>query len=525
MSTTTSHQPLHLTLRTPFVRRRRLPPLFPGELNLFMYPELKHYQRCYTFPSTPAGTYVAKSIYAPILRLPTEIFVRIFSFHSDASAPAFRTPFPTIPSYEFEAELDRLANTPLLTLSRVCGHWHHIVINTPALWSTFNLNGVLWNSSYGLEKTMGLLAAGLERSRNVPIEVRIFDETALPLAPRVFALLALHCHRWRTAEFFCSMDSIDLTVLRGRLSVQKLDIHLRPMPQGLDFLADTFRLETLAITPSLLAKIGPIPFKQLTSLTCGPAGPSGLSPAISAAAQLSRGSHFHLSAIGGTYQIFPVCIPPRMSAISQFSCRLMGNSDYRQACRALGSIFASLTLPNLEELRLTAVEYPKLISQWPHAQFCELSERSEFHRSLKVLNIAEVLIAEKDLISVLSSLGSLEHLEIADKHLVDGQGADLVVLTDNFLRTVTVQPDRCLVPRLRHFTCASRLQFTDHIFIMFVASRLELCPSSTFRAEIRALVSKGVSGLPTLLHELHMHSDSRFEYDYTSVNRVLASIE
>ncbi|KAJ7021376.1 hypothetical protein C8F04DRAFT_269265 [Mycena alexandri] len=520
MSTTTSQESLHLILRTPVVPGAPRMPQASRLWDLYLAMSPQHYRRCYTFPRTPptpAGTSLARPIYAPIRRLPTEIFVRIFLLHSDAFTPAFRTPFPTQPSYEVEAELDRLANTHLLTLSRVCGHWHHIVINTPALWSTFNLNGVLWSSSYHLEKTMVLLAAGLERSRNMPIEVSIFDESVLPLPRRVFELLAHHCHRWKAAEFYCVMESIDLSVLRGRLSVQKLEIDLRPMPHAIGFLVDTFQLETLVLPSSLLAKIGPIPFEQLTDLACERVGPPHLTRAISAAAQLSHGSHFHLSAVGEDSQSFPVCIPPKMSAISRFSCRLVGNSYTRQAYRGLGSIFASLSLPNLEEMWLTSIGYPKIISEWSHAQFCELSERSGFHRSLKVLRIAEILITEEDLISVLSSLTSLEYLEIADKHRVDGEGADLVVLTDDFLRAVTFQPGRRLIPRLCHFTCASQLQFTDHIFVMFVASRLEVCSSCAFRVEICTLVGgEGTAALPALLHELRVQSNSRFDYDYTS---------
>ncbi|KAJ6541902.1 hypothetical protein B0H19DRAFT_1077665 [Mycena capillaripes] len=351
---------------------------------------MKHYKRAYTFKPTPptnAGTSVTEPIYAPIRRLPTEILTHIFSLHSDAFTPAFQTPFRTLPSYEMEAKLDRLANIHLLTLSRVCGQWHHIVMDTPALWSTFNLNGVLWSSSYGLEQTMVLLTAGLECSRNVPIEVRIFDKGALPLPPRVFELLAHHSHRWRVAEFICSAENIDLSILRGRLPiVRKLEMDLRKMQHTLNFFVGAPRLETLVLPGVLLENIGTIPFEQLTELGCERVGPVHIARAISAAAELSRGSHFHLSVnVVEADHGFPVCIPPRTSAFSRFSCRLTRIVSARHSCEVLGSIFASLSLPNLEELWLTSAGHPITMSQWPHVQFCELSERSGFQRSLKVL--------------------------------------------------------------------------------------------------------------------------------------------
>ncbi|KAJ7218176.1 hypothetical protein C8J57DRAFT_1732266 [Mycena rebaudengoi] len=380
---------------------------------------VRHYKRSYTFKlslTPPATTRSSKTglIFAPIRRLPTEILVYIFSLHSDAFAPAFKTPFPTWLQYEFEAEVDRLANIHLLTLSRVCGQWHHIVVNTPALWSTFNLNGVLWStytsSSYFLDKAMTLLAAGLERAGNVPIELRIFDVGALPLPPRVFELLAQHCHRWRTAEFHCSMEGIDLSILKGRLPVlQRLEIDFRNTLHTIDFFEGASRLNTLIVPGSLLAKIGPIPSIQLTELGCARVEPKDISRAISVASALPPGSHFHLLAdVYGANRHFPVCIPPMTLAISRFSCRMMGDSLSQNSRRGLGGIFASLSLPNLEELRLLSTRYPKDVAEWPHAQFLALSTRSGFHRCLKVLRIAEVLITDGDLIEVLSSLESLE---------------------------------------------------------------------------------------------------------------------
>ncbi|KAJ6544044.1 hypothetical protein B0H19DRAFT_294524 [Mycena capillaripes] len=488
--------------------------------------EVKNYTRSYTFtpmPSTNAGSSATGPISAPIQRLPPEILSHIFSLHSDAFTPAFRTPFPILRSYEFEAELDRLANIHLLTLSRVCGQWHHIVVDTPALWSTFNLNGVLWSSSYYLEQTMVLLAAGLERSRNAPIEVRVFDQQlGLPLPPRIFELLAHHSHRWRVAEFCCIVRSIDFSILKGRLPVvQRLELDLGPVHPTLDFFVGAPRLKSLIVPGVLLGKTGTIPFKQLTALGCERVAPVDIARAISLADELPRGSHFHLSAqVAKTTQSFPVCIPLTMSAISRFSCRLAGDPYPRRSCQGLGKIFASLSLPNLEELWLSS---NGIVSEWPHAQFCELSERSGFHRSLKVLRIVEVLVTEGDLLSVLSSLTSLEHLEIAD---VDHGGVKLVVLTDDFLRAVTFQADRRLVPRLRHFACTTQFQFTDNAFVEFIASRLAGCSLGAFRVEIRPLPGcqklPPRSALSRLLYELGLHSKTRLRYNLAQFEELRA---
>ncbi|KAJ7264594.1 hypothetical protein C8J57DRAFT_1331235 [Mycena rebaudengoi] len=70
--------------------------------------------------------------YIHICCLPPEILPHAFSLQSETFAPAFKTPFPTPRiRYEFDAELDRLANVRLLTLPRLCGQWHHIVVDGP----------------------------------------------------------------------------------------------------------------------------------------------------------------------------------------------------------------------------------------------------------------------------------------------------------------------------------------------------------------------------------------------------------
>ncbi|KAJ7255971.1 hypothetical protein C8J57DRAFT_1517690 [Mycena rebaudengoi] len=158
-----------------------------------------------------------------------------------------------------------------------------------------------------------------------------------------------------------------------------------------------------------------------------------------------------------------------------------------------GLIFASLSLPNLEELWVMSTEYHETVAEWPHAPFLELFGRSGFHRSLKVLRIAEVLITDGFLIATLSSLDSLEHLYRSQKN---GKSIVLVVVTPNFLRAITFQ-----TPDYLRRTCLCRV---------FVASRLECA----FRVEIRSLDGhEEGSHLSTLLPDLQVHRNSQFEHD------------
>ncbi|KAF8139184.1 hypothetical protein K438DRAFT_1737998 [Mycena galopus ATCC 62051] len=472
---------------------------------------------CSPTPAANAGGSVTGTIYAPILRLPIEILTKIFALYSDAFPHAFGKP-----PYNFGTELDRLANVQLLTVSGVCGQWHHTVMETPTLWSTFELNGVLWSNSSCLEDMMALLAAALGRARNVPIELRIFGEHELPVPRRLFDLLAQHSRQWRTAEFVCSMENLDLSILKGRLPLlQKLEINLPRMPHAVDFLEGAPRLENLIVAGALLENIGNIPLKQLTRLGCERMTPMDVARVVSFASELPRGTHLHLSADTDCIAVdrnqrSAVGISPTIMAISRLSCRLTGYFRAGPSSQTLNRIFASLTLPNLGELWLTCAVYPDLVPEWPHTQFLELSERSEFHRCLKVLRIADLLISEGDLIAVLSSLQSLEHLEIADNQRSSFNSTNFLP-TDNFLRAITIQaPDRYLIPRLRNLVFATRLRFTNNVFAAFIASRLEVCPSAVFHVEIRSLSNrKGILPcvyLPRLLHGIQTRGGCRLEY-------------
>lgn len=66
--------------------------------------------------------------FAPIRGFPAEILVEIFSYHTSSLVGFSGNAEPHL-----WTELDRLTNTELLALSRVCSRWHSIVFDTPTL--------------------------------------------------------------------------------------------------------------------------------------------------------------------------------------------------------------------------------------------------------------------------------------------------------------------------------------------------------------------------------------------------------
>ncbi|KAJ7216380.1 hypothetical protein GGX14DRAFT_561949 [Mycena pura] len=174
-------------------------------------------------------------------------------------------------------------------------------------------------------------------------------------------------------------------------------------------------------------------------------------------------------------------IPPITSTISRLILAMEQRVDLDHSAQALGEIFASLTLPYLQEFELQGFCFT-----WPHGNFLALCERSSFRRCLKTLGVSHVVITEKELLQVLSALGSLEYLHIADQPLREGE---VKVITDSFLLALTVSSASVrglpLLPRLRHFSCISLLCFTNDIFKDFITSRLDACSPRPFQITIK----------------------------------------
>jgi hypothetical protein len=106
---------------------------------------------------------------------------------------------------------------------------------------------VLGRTPSALEKTIRLLSARLERSRDAPLSVSLTcEEDGLPLRvrPRIFHLLAQHSHRWEIGRVGCSVEGLDTSVLSGRLPRLK-EVRMNLTLQTVDFFGIAPRLDTL----------------------------------------------------------------------------------------------------------------------------------------------------------------------------------------------------------------------------------------------------------------------------------------
>ncbi|KAJ6532168.1 hypothetical protein DFH09DRAFT_1408826 [Mycena vulgaris] len=162
-----------------------------------------------------------QSLLTPIRRLPSETLVEIFDLCGSSFLPGFESHPGSL-----SIALARLSRSPLLALSRVCTRWHNIVMCTPSLWATIELDGLLWEDPLSLPKLQNLLRNPLLRSGNHPLVVSVGNEVEAAPGP-VFNLLAQHSGRWRTATFMGDITDLHhLSVARGNIHrPESLKIH------------------------------------------------------------------------------------------------------------------------------------------------------------------------------------------------------------------------------------------------------------------------------------------------------------
>ncbi|KAJ7223144.1 hypothetical protein GGX14DRAFT_557716 [Mycena pura] len=467
--------------------------------------------------------------------LATETLSDIFRLVLAAATPDFWSP----DSPSLRTELDRIANAPLLNLSQVCSRWHELALNSPTFWSDVHVNGICGSTETALAKTIGLLSARLEYSRDTLLSVYLTCESSRQSPARaLFRMLAQHSHRWVDFCVACSLEGLDTTVLIGRLpSLQKMVLNL-PVelklsismpPETLKFIDTTPRLNNLLLSPYLLsskARNAVVSRKQLRSLAFQLMLPWQFQNAISLLPKLPVTTNlslvinlnrevFHHKFSDPYFRKFPLRFefPSVTASISSLTCITVNNFHPRHMSFTLEQMFDSLTVPQLRQLILACSTYPQLVLEWPHTQFLALCSRSNLGSCLKTLRIAEVRITPKKLLAVLSALPALEVLEVGDVPQVDMETNRRPLINDHILRALTGGPGQdCLVPRLFYLGCVSRLSFTHNLVVDLVTSRLRDSQGS-FHFCLHPLRGVLNPAVHAHLRQLAVESHRRFVYE------------
>ncbi|KAJ7483624.1 hypothetical protein FB451DRAFT_109275 [Mycena latifolia] len=424
---------------------------------------------------------------SPIRHLPSEILVEIFALCWRAFTPTFDDIDNAISS--LETEMCRLAHLPLLLLSRVCSRWHGIVMNTPSLWTTIEIDGVLWGTPTSSDRALSLLTAVLGRSGRCGLTVAVSIDEVAPHGA-ILKLLAAHSERWQTATFICGASDLQhFSSVKGRLPRLET-LRLWGSPSPLDAFVHVPRLRELEFggTPDALTTLGMLPLEQLRTFHCGEFVGLGelmgldVSPSMTLMPRLSNRAEFKFELRlfeGADIDAFngSVSVPSVTSHISALSIDVADGFSLSNIGLTMAKIIDAMTLPTLTDFGMDSQEYPILPLPWPHNHFLALSARSSFPTHLRGLQLYHTIITEAELLECLYALPGLERLAISDHQTTTNGGVDQLLITDFLFAKLTAAPDNLTpVPRLRFFGCLSLLQFDAHQYLKFLESRIAVSP-------------------------------------------------
>ncbi|KAJ7151050.1 hypothetical protein C8R46DRAFT_1229335 [Mycena filopes] len=458
-----------------------------------------------------------------IYSLPTETLTDIFCLAS-AFPANWRTSGLGPAAALVDTELQRVANAPLLVLARACSRWHALAMGHPTFWSDIQVHAEL-GAPETLETTIKLVNARLDRAGDAPLFISLRSyQAGHSTHPRIFQLLAQHSDRWRKLYVDCSLEGIDTSVLKGRLSTLKT-LSLHGVKADKDFFAVAPMLDNISITLELLRSESletVIRSRQLRVFEADLARPRHVGETISLLPKLPFAAHCIL--VVSLDRLSPQCaallmdLPSVTAPMSSFAVLLHPEVDPHGALLPVNQILASLTLPRLPQLLVACSSYPKVQLEWPHRAFLGLCDRTELGRCLKTLCIVEVRITETDLLEVLAVLRALETLEIGDAVIgeCDDREDSVALVSDSFLRAMVWKPTQhALVPRLWQFTFVSKLAFCHGLLLNLVTSRLARSSDTPFHLFIHLLPTTAASldcTVDAALRELAAGNCKHFKY-------------
>ncbi|KAJ7121805.1 hypothetical protein C8R43DRAFT_1112177 [Mycena crocata] len=365
---------------------------------------------------------------SPVRSLPSEILGEIFVSFSQSQR-----------SGNVEEELDRLAKSDLLEVSKVCSRWHRVPLGTPRLWSDIAVNLDLWADELSEDNShLNLLTTSLERGGNHPLTLSLTLENPLEREHAVSALTVLeqHSQRWQHMYYCGPSSGLDhISQIKGKLDILEtlsLQSWQREEEAVADLLEIAPRLTKVSLELGNIQFCLKLPWNQLRSFTCVGANSEEISYVTAlmrnithseAAVELRRFNGFESHRD----------LPTVTCSISSFLVE-MGRSYHPAYDSGLGEIFACLTCGNF-------------------------------------LEIPGVAITEDELLRSVRSLGSLERLVISD-HLRFRDFLDHILITDTLLLHLTRTADSQLIPRLTHLTCRSLFKFSADVYFDFVVSRV-----------------------------------------------------
>ncbi|KAJ7263934.1 hypothetical protein C8J57DRAFT_1626510 [Mycena rebaudengoi] len=382
----------------------------------------------------PCAT-LSASLPVPIHRLPPEILTRIFPL----CAPSYHDPVRYDWQYRSaQIQIGRLAQKHLLELAGVCSQWLALIMGTPSLWGSVEVDCAnAWSPRH-----MDILTKVLQRSGKtlLKIHVRHIEDAQQREA---LLMLADNSARWEEASLSLNWRGAEiLSRIKGKLPQLKL------------------------------LRIGSPEVAGIASNSMEPSRDSrnlGLRTHYGALSVFPRSSRLVklFIILNGNLTL---TAPPTDEAIicgtvKTFTLEGCDEDPHGYAAEILGHVLSSLTLPSLHSLHLLPTVAP-----WQQQPFLGFSRRSSLSNTLKFLEIRGISIDTPDLLEILAELPSLRTLWLADV-APSAERSQHIIISDYLLHSLTRTADSFVAPSLKEISLHSYAPFATKELFDFAISR------------------------------------------------------
>ncbi|KAJ6550987.1 hypothetical protein DFH09DRAFT_1499578 [Mycena vulgaris] len=419
-----------------------------------------------------------RSVLAPIRNLPPEILLRIFFLSSQPAE--FDGTFASWSRTTPRKHMERLAKVDLLQLSRVCSTWHAVVMGTPSLWATIEVNLTEWMMPSMARRLMYLLIAALERAENCPLTLKLRATGQLyETAP--LELLAQRSDRWHSANLWIESAAFRHTSFTKRNFplLESLQIH-GDFLHELDIFEVAPLLSQVILRSSGAVQPPQLPWGQLRSLNYEDGNAADLRAFMPLIRLCPRLTAVTFMAVNVSALSLPLDLPRVTSNLHSLAIMLRNTNDSHptHSARAFSNLIRSFKLPCAREFRFEMHSLRPL--HWPHREFRALISRSSCGGTVTSLTLRNIVIKEGHLLECLEHFPRLETLVLADiRKVTDGPTVDHIVITNTLLRRLTLTSDGAsMAPHLRVLSFSSLFRFTAQVLVDCVTSRVQAARSA-----------------------------------------------
>ncbi|KAJ7648060.1 hypothetical protein FB45DRAFT_1052427 [Roridomyces roridus] len=417
-------------------------------------------------------------VHGPAMQLPNEIVAMVFGHCLVDKEWDLEPITPETWEREAKAEVARVMGGGLRSLSQVCQQWREVALGTAALWSTINLDLRCWSlpmetsGAYLLhEVMMDKLGLALQHTRYNLLTVNVHGVGQCRL--EALATVAAHSHRWHSATI--TVDTSMLTTLApiaGNLHFLQ-NVTIQGLSEAEDAMMETMEYFSAAPLLRRVGFCGPaeavarVPLEQLEFLSHSGVTGEDLLHIFSQMQRVPTGCALHMElnfeGIAEELELDGLEFFPVISPIAELKL-YSEEHDGPETEAVLDAMFSSLKLPQLQRLGIFGTPSDEESLKpllWPHRSGLTLLEGAG--RNLRLLDIPDVRLSQRELLDVLAVVPALEHLLISDQlpehHLITDTLLEALSLTvSSFTPALIPNLSTLILRSLQGFTVPALLE-------------------------------------------------------------------